>query len=284
MSIQLLSGGSAHPGRLLAAPGGKRLFYGQISNDCIFIGADLSPAYVGNLGKIFSQGRGAFSNDISFGGPANLLSTGLAGTKAVISNFLDVFVGAVACAGGPVAWGITGMTLAVTAGNIKKNYKTYSDGLEAIYYYMIYCSTLTPTLTKFLLGPLIFDAIWDKAKAKGLSKLTGAVPGPDIGGYLLGVGLDALGEKQVETRLKAISKLMKDVLVKVALHQQEHYTETLSNEQVHLLAKHHIVNELSPIGLAPKQADAETIIREVAANCFKVRKPLSDIAKTLDLL
>lgn len=268
---------------MLAAPGGMRLFYGTAVDQCIFISADRSPAYIGKLGKVYMQTRFSFAEDISVGGVGSQLATNLAGTQAVIKNFLDVFMGAVSCAGGPVAWAVTGMNAAVTIGKIKREFSTYSKGMESLYYYMRYCSTRTPQLTQSVLSPLIFDTLTKKLQGKGVDLLTGALPGPKVAGKLTGVLIGAFGEDQVAVRLKAISDLMKEVLVKVALHQEDHSGETLSQEQVAGLAKH-VIKQLKPAGLPPAPADAETIVREVAANCFHVRKPLSDIAAALDTL
>ena len=281
--VQIKSGGWAESGMFLPAPGGKRLFYGTAGDYCLFVGADTSPASIGKLGRVYMQTRFSFAEDISVGGVAAQLAVGLAGTKATITNFLNLFMGAVSCAGGPVAWGITGMNVAVTLGKVKQEFSTYSKGIEAIYEYMRYYATTTPQLTITVLEPLVYDILRAKVQGKGIDLLSAAVPGPKVAGKLTGVFLAACGEDMVGTRLKAISNLMKEVLVKVAVHQQEHINEKLTAEQVTGLGKH-VIKQLAPAGVVPLQTTAEAIVKEVAANCFKVRKPLSDIAAALDAL
>ncbi|MCX6625513.1 MAG: hypothetical protein NTY38_31520 [Acidobacteria bacterium] len=282
-TIQTTSNGYAEAGMFLPAPGGRRLFYGTAGEYCLFVGADTSPAGIGKLGRIYMQTRFSFAEHMLVGGVAAQLATSLAGTQATIKNFLNLFLGAVSCASGPVAWGITGMNVAVTAGKIKQEFHTYSKGIEAIYEYMRYYSGLTPNLTQAVLGPLGYNVLSKNVKGKAMDLLTGALPGPKVAGKLTGVFLAACGENQVDTRLKAISNLMKEVLVKVAVHQQEHMNEKLSAQQVSGLAKH-VITQLTPAGLVSGQSTAEKIVVEVAANCFKVRQPLSDIAAALDAL
>ena len=58
----------------------------------------------------------------------------LAASKKVIEEFMDLFMGVLSVAGGPVAMGITGMNLLVSSGKIVRNYDTYKKAIEVILY------------------------------------------------------------------------------------------------------------------------------------------------------
>lgn len=281
-SVQTLSGGVAEAGKIYAAPDGKRFYYNNVGDYSLYVLVDEWMPQ-GNLGKAYIQKRSDFASDVSVGGTAADISNRLKATQAVIKSFLELYMGVLSCAGGPLAFAITGMKVVVTAGHIKQNYKTYQKGIEALYYYMAYCNTKTPTLSISVFDQLLWASVRNRLSSKSKDLLSGAIPGPKISGKIAGVFLGAVGEDQVQLRLKAINGLIKEVLVKVAKHQQDHYGQKLSPEQVSQLAKH-VNKQLALCKASVSQSTAEQIIREVAENCFHVRKPLADIADALTVL
>jgi len=118
------------------------------------------------------------------------------------------------------------------------------------------------------------------------SALLNAVPGPKVAGKIAGVFLGKLGEENLKKRLKVVNKLFKEVLIKVAEHSSKNYPEKLSEDQVKLLAEHHVVkiiNEGSYVSYID-QAAAEKIVRETSAACLGLKRPLTELSAALDKL
>src|SRR5690606_27102415 len=83
------------------------------------------------VGRVYEQDTWSFGMDASVGATSAIVAKKLAATKSVISDFLDIYLGCMAVAGGPVAWSITGMQIVVAGGKIKRNYDLYVSALEA---------------------------------------------------------------------------------------------------------------------------------------------------------
>ena len=58
---------------------------------------------------------------------------------------MDLFMGVLSVAGGPVAMGITGMNLLVSSGKIVRNYDTYKKAIEVILYNRSFIEKNAPT-------------------------------------------------------------------------------------------------------------------------------------------
>jgi hypothetical protein len=221
-------------------------------------------------GRYFRQSMVGFSNAVGVGGVAGDVIRRTAATQAVIKNFLDVYLGALACAGGPLAWSITGMNVLVTTGQVIRDYRTYEDALVAILSCRKELKEHLRTLYDEVFYTLLIGTIEQKLKSKGKEALADAVKGPKLAGKLVGVLLGAVGEDRMKERFKAVKELCTKVFVKVAQHSMEKGrglgTVTISEEQADLLAKHHILpifNETS-LGNMPLSVGAQ-IAREVSA-------------------
>ena len=114
-------------------------------------------------GKMYCQSMKSFQYDVGLYGPLAETGRRLQGTQEVIKNFLDVFTGIVATAGGPVARGIAGMNLAVTAGKIKQEYSSYEKVMDTILYDHDFFFYTLPAFTSTVLGEYLAGVLQDRA-------------------------------------------------------------------------------------------------------------------------
>jgi hypothetical protein len=282
-AVQLRPHGAAEAGNIYQGPDGDRFYYGNHGDYAIYVLVRPNMYSAGRLGKFFMQKRDYFSEDLTKGGTAAGIARRLSGSKAVIEGFMDVFMGVLSCAGGPVAMGITGMNILVATGNITKNFDVYKKAIEVLLYNRQFIESNAKTFynvvyLEFLVG-FLEKALVGKAK----DTLINAVPGPKVAGKIVGVFLGKIGEDRLKVRLKLINKLFKDVFIKVADHASKNYPNKLTNEQVSDLAKHYVVKILNePWILEIDQSIAEKMIREVVDNCLGLQGPLKKISAALD--
>lgn len=235
-----------------------------------------------SVGKIYYQSMKSFQYDVGLYGPLAEAGRRLQGSKEVIKNFLDVFTGIVATAGGPVAWGIAGMNLAVTAGKIKQEYSSYSKVMEIILYHHDFFFHKIPAFTATVLGEYLAGVLQDRAINFGKGVAAKSIPG--AGGKIAGVILGQIGEARTSNRLKALSRLLKEVLIKVAIRQSEIYPQKLTEDQINGLAIHVKKNLCDLTDFPMKDIVRKEIIREVGANPLSLAPRFQAIATAIDTL
>jgi hypothetical protein len=281
-TVDLQPHGFAEAGKIYSGPDGDRFYYGNYGNDCIYVLVRPNMNSAGKLGKLFMQNRFSFADDIGMGGAAAEVSKRLTGSKAVIEGFMDVFMGVLSCAGGPVAMGITGMNILVATGNITKNFDVYKKAIEVLLYNRQFIEKNARQLYYVVFGESGIGGLEKMLTGRAKEALLDAVPGPKVAGKVLGVFLGKIGEDRFKVRLKMINKLFKDVLIKVADHASQNYPNKLSNQQVSDLGKH-VVKILNEPGLIIfPQSTGEDIIREVVDSCLGLQGPLKKISAALD--
>ena len=221
--------------------------------------------------------------DVSVGGTSNLLAKSLSGTKEVISNFLDIFIGCVSVAGGPVGWSILGMNVVVAGGKIKQNYAEYDSALEAFVGDDMALRKLMPIFYDHMFVQLFLSRIEADLTGKAKEMATGALIKNKAVANLVGVFVGKVGEDAMKKMLTGINKIIKEVLLPIADHVIT--KGQISTEQVHQLVTHHLIPEFGKLSRVPMREDrAKEIIRETQANSQAVKARLHKIAKALDAL
>lgn len=229
------------------------------------------------------QSNSGYRSDVDVGGVAYHVNLNLAASKTVISNFLDIFMGCVAVAGGPLAYSITGMNLLVAGGKLKRNYALYTEALEAFVSDDMELRKLMPTFYDHMYAELFLGRIEADLKDKAKDLIKGAIPAPKAVKGLIGVFLGKVGEDPMKRMLEGIRGIIVDVLLKVIDHVGS--GKPLGNEQVQQLATHHIVPMYAKLSqVAMRQDRAEAIIREAAGNAARIKPRLVKIAKAVEAL
>lgn len=283
-TVDLQPHGYAEAGKIYPGPDGDRFYYGNYGDDCIYVLVRANMNSVGKLGKFFRQNRFSFATDLSEGGPAAEVTRRLTGSKAVIEGFMDVFMGVLSCAGGPVAMGITGMNILVATGNITKNFDVYKKAIEVLLYNRKFIEQNARQLYYVVFGEVGIGGLEKFLTGRAQDALLNALPGPKVAGKVLGVFLGKIGEDKLKVRLQMINKLFKDVLIKVANHASQNYPNKLSKQQVSDLANH-VVSTINESGLIKFPHDTgESIIREVVDNCLGLQNPLKKMSAALDII
>lgn len=277
--------GIVEPGMIIPSIDGKRLIYGTALPDVIYIQVGISVSKLKKLGGIYAQPVSSFRWDVGVGGVSGGVAQRTSGSKAVIKNFLDVFVGAVGCASGPVGWAVTGMNLLVAGGKIKQNYSIYRDAMEALVDNKLYFRQNMKIFYETILGELFFGRMEEELMGRAKEYLSDAVPGPKVAGKLVGVALAQIGENHLHQRLGTVKKMIDDVLLKVADHVIAK-NEQLSQEQVQSLATHHLKPLLDKTGavINAPMSRAEAIIRETGQNAAFARPRLKKISTAIGAL
>jgi len=281
-NVQLPAGGIAEPGMLLFGPEGRRMLYGTAYDEVIFIRADTTGVRMASAGKIYHQSLKSFQYDVGLYGPLAETGRSLQGTKEVIKNFLDVFTGILATAGGPLAWGIAGMNLAVTAGKIKREYSSYANVMDTILYQHEFFLNTLPAFTSTVLGEYLGGVLQDRAINYGKGVVAKAIPG--AGGRIAGVILGQVGEARTTNRLKALSKPLKEVLIPIAIRQSEIYPQKLTAEQITGLAAHIRKNLCDVTDFPIKEIIRQEIVREVGAHPLSLAPRFKAIAAAIDAI
>ncbi|MEO8648797.1 MAG: hypothetical protein ABI539_06490 [Acidobacteriota bacterium] len=283
-SVAVRGGLWAEAGKIYPGPDGHRFFYGVYEPSCIYVLVKANAGHEHKLGKFFQQDKAWFAEDISRHGFEGEMHLGA--SKNVIEGFMDIFMGCAAAAGGPLAMGITGMNLVVSMGKVKQNYDTYKKAIEVLLYNRKFIEDNCKKLYAVVIVELCFGELEKVFGNQAKDALLNAVPGPKVAGKILGVFLGKMGEDRLALRLKAINKLFKKVLIKVADHAARIYPDKLDPAQVEQLAFHHVIPDLTGPALIPylDQETAETIVREVVDACLGMQGPLKRMSAALDVM
>lgn len=294
-TLQVEGGGYLESGSFLKAVDGERYYYGNAGDYAIYLQTRTNeriPAYY--QGRFFLQKKYGFVEDVHYGGYASEGLRRTSATQSVLKSFLDIYMGALACAGGPLAWSITGMNLFVMTGQVVQNYRKYEDALVSLLSSRKTIRDRMPTLYRTVLWELYFSVLESKLVGKSKDILADAIPGPKVAGKLVGVLLGAMGEDGLSSCLKAMKELLNEVLVKVASHAMEHNQSlgstklVLSEEQIALLAEKHILRILKQVNrplpvVLPRLDEAKEIVRETVRN-WNLRTDFKRMADGLDAL
>lgn len=292
MSIANPRIGVIEPGMRLPSIDGERFFHASVGG--MYEGAvyyqqlETVPGKEHLRGRFFTQTKIGFANDVGEGGIAGGVIKRTTGTKEVIKNFLDVYLGALACAGGPLAWAITGMNVLVTTGQVIRDYRIYEDALVAILSSREQMEKHLPTLYDEVFYTLLIGTIMQKLKSKGKDALADAVKGPKLAGKLVGVLLGAVGEDLMKVRFTAVKNLCNDVFVKVAQFHMEKGTKLggnpISEEQADLLAKHHILPKFNAAGVATMGLSTGAQIAREVSSWWNMKSTYVKVAAALEKL
>lgn len=276
-AVQIPGGGWAQAGKWYKAPDGERLFYTTAGADVVFILTEPSALHAWKKGRVYAQSRSAFVSDITLGGMAAEVARLTAPTKKVMKDWLDLYMGCMACMGGPAGWAIKGFQAAVSLGGVVKDFDVYKKGVEALLYNESWFRQKTPVLYKKVLDNLLYSKVASyisgRVQEKILEKSLGKTAGP-----LVGVFVSKLGEDAFKLRLKAVNSLFVEVLIKIAEHMYNTPGAKLSKEQIEALGKH-VRKQLECVACPLSKSDSETIVTEVAEG--HVRTALKDISAAL---
>ena len=282
--VDIRSGYIQQSGQTFSAIDGSRLLmYATPFGDVYYMQVDTLPNETWKKGQYFVQSFNGYRQAVDVGGVAYHANLNLAGTKSVLSDFLDIYMGCLAVAGGPLAWSITGMNLLVMGGKIKRNYALYVEALEAFVSNDMELRKLMPTFYDHMYVELFLGRIEADLKDKAKDLVKGAIPAPKAVKGLIGVFLGKVGEDPMKRMLGGIRGIIVDVLFKVMDHVGS--GKPLSNEQVKQLAHHHIVPMYAKLSqVAMRQDRAEAIIREAAGNAARIRPRLVKIVNAVEAL
>lgn len=290
-ALPLPSGGYAEAGTVYPSVDGSRLLTHVIGLQAFFVQTEDNSKQPWKVGRLYQQQTGSFGMDVTVGAVASALKTKLAGTKATISNFMDIYMGCLAVAGGPVAWGITGMQLVVAGGQIRQNYVKYEEALEAFVGGDMILQRQMPVFfdhmfVELYLGRIEAD-LTGKAKEVAAGFIAKRVVKSEAAEKVLsgtiGVFLGKVGEDAMKRTLKGISSIIREVLLKVIEHKLS--GKPLTEDQVELLAKHHLVPMYDKLSRVAMRMDrARAIVREAYDNAATVKPRLEKIAKAVDAL
>src|SRR5690606_17310548 len=92
-SLPLPGGGYAEAGTIYPAVDGARLLTHVIGLQAFYVQTEDNTNQAWKVGRLYQQPTGSFGMDITIGAVASDLSKRLAGTKATISNFMDIYLG-----------------------------------------------------------------------------------------------------------------------------------------------------------------------------------------------
>ncbi|MEJ7846878.1 MAG: hypothetical protein WKF92_02190 [Pyrinomonadaceae bacterium] len=282
-SLPTVSQGKAEAGTVYPSIDGRRLLTHVIGLQAWYIQTEVSTNEIWKVGRLYRQDSWSFGMDVSVGGTSNLLAKSLSGTKEVITNFLDIFIGCVSVAGGPVAWSILGMNILVAGGKIKQNYQLYNDALEAFVGDDMALRKMMPTFYDHMFVQLFLSRIESDLTGKAKEMATGIVIKNKAVANLVGVFIGKVGEDAMKKMLTGIHKIIKEVLLPIADHVIS--KGQISTEQVNQLVTHHLIPEFGILSRVPMRDDrAKEIIRETQTNPQAVKTRLQKIAKALNAL
>lgn len=284
-SVTIRLGYTQMAGQVFSAIDGARLLlYATPFGDVYYAQVGEKGVIPINRGKFFVQAYDAYRTDVNQGGVAYHVNINLAGSKNVISNFLDLFMGCVAVAGGPLAFAITGMNVLVAGGKLKRNYALYTEALEAFVSDNMELQRLMPTLFDHMYVGLFLNRIEADLQGKAKDLVKGAIPAPKAVKALIGVFLGKVGEDPMKKMLDGIREIIIEVLLMIIEHVESN-KPALTAEQVQKLATHHIVDRFKKFSQVPvPQIRAEAIIREAVTNGRLAKPRLLKIAKAIQAL
>jgi hypothetical protein len=100
---------------------------------------------------------------------------------------------------------------------------------------------------------------------------------------LIGVFIGKIGEEPMKRMLEGMSKIIRDVVLKVADHVISNGPNSLTEAQIEQLCTHHLVPMYSSLSRVPLRMDrAKEILRETARNAAAAKTRLQKIAKAVD--
>jgi hypothetical protein len=281
-TVQTYSNGLAEAGKIYPAWDGDRFYYANTYNDCYYILVKAKKEYIGYEGKVFAQDRASFGGDINYG---CLTTINWAANKKVIEEFMDLFMGVLSVASGPVAMGITGMNLLVSTGKIVRNYDTYKKAIEVILYNRSFIEKNAPNFYGTVFAELALCQLEKTLTEKGKELLLKAVPGPKPAAKVVGVFLGKVREDGMKSRLDTLNKLLADVLIEVVDHGAKTWPKKITDQQVADLVKYY-VNPILTLGQVKvpnfDEKIAKAIVREIADNSLGLQGPFKKIKAALD--
>jgi len=283
-------GAHAQAGQFWASIDGERFFHSSAGDYIYYLQTKAVPGKGSAVGKFFAQHKTGFKYDITQGGTASGVSRLTAGSKAVITTFMDVFIGTVALAGGPVGWGIMGMNAIVLGGKVVRNYTVYEDAMVAILAARKEMRDKMPVFYRTVLWELYFGIVEQQLVGRSKDILSEAIPGPKVAGKLVGAILGAMGEDKFQVRLKTLKELFSEVMEKVAQHAMDANQAigakkiVLSDEQVKKLAALHVKRILKKTNIVmPTDAEMEEIVRE-AARQWNMRSTYKKMSAAIEVI
>lgn len=255
------NGAVAEPGMFFAVKGGARLMYAKVGGEVLYVHL-VGDGLVKQWGGVWSQGMTDFANDTRIGSPSAQVAKNLAATQSVIKSWLGGFTTAVSCVGGPVAWGVFGMNVAITTGQVWRNWKAVEDGMV----HLLVFEEETRKMKNFH-DMLVATALFDLAEAGAWKVCTDLLEGyaskryrlGKVAAKLTGAAVGAVGGAVFESRLKVVGTLLEEVFLPVADHllNSAEANPRLSKEQIEQLAFYHVHPRLTQIrkGRAPFSLD-----------------------------
>lgn len=264
--------------------GSRLLLNAAIFGDVYYMQVGEKGVIPHHRGRVFVQSYDAYRQDVDAGGVAYHVNLNLAGSKAVISNFLDIFMGCLAVAGGPVALAITGMNVLVAGGKLKRNYALYTEALQAFVSDDMELRRLMPVFYDHMYAELFLGRIEADLKDKAKDLVKASIPAPKAVKGLIGVFLGKVGEDPLKRMLEGIRGIIVDVLIK-SIDRVAETGQPLAADQIQKLASYHIVPMYGKLSqVAMRQDRAEAIMREATSNGAKVKPRLLKIAKAIEAL
>jgi hypothetical protein len=260
-AIPLRTSGRVEAGMILPSPTGNRYFYGTAGDDCLFVHVGGPLGRGGDWGKLYSQPRPGFVEDVSRGRTPTARPD-----RPAVRTFLDVYLGVLRATNGPRAWALTNMAALVKAGHVVPNYLPYLRGAEALLSNRATFEKYLPTFDRQVLTE------WFWGNTEGV---------PPSAGRAVGMWIGRIGEGPLRKRFTAVGGALRVVLAKVADHVADRHT-TLDDRQADQLAGH-VETQLAAGGaVVPYRADSLRIIREVAGQAYAVRGAIRQTAALLD--
>lgn len=272
--------GAAENGKTFAAPDGDRFIYCIAGGSVLYLQLSTAKGHEWRRGRFFTQGAQWFKSDVTQGAVGQKVAEMTAGTKSVMQAWLDLYMGAMACAGGPTGWAIKGFSGLITAGKVYQNYAVYKKAIEVLLYNQEIFRTRTPNLYGYVLAEVIYGHLKNMLTGKVKEKVAEGLAGP-VAGKFVGVFMEKIGEDQFKLALTTISSLFREVLIKVAQHTYDNPTAKLSESQIELLGNH-VNKQLKPLGRVLPRSITDKIITEAAYG--NIRSSLIKLADAADAL
>ncbi len=277
------SQGIAEAGTVYPSIDGSRLLTHVVELNAYYIQTDDNTNQPWKIGRVFKQNAGSFGMDISVGGTSAIVAKKLAATKSVISNFIDIYLGCMAVAGGPVAWAVTGMQVVVAGGKIKQNYDLYCRALEAFVDDDMALRKMMPVFYDHMFVELFLGRIEADLTGKVKEMAVKGIVKNKAVAQLVGVFIGKIGEDAMTRTLKGMSKIIREVLLKVIDHCIQ--GKPLSEDQIEKLSHHHLIPMYGNLSRVPLRMDrSKEVLRECARHASAVRPRLEKIAKAIDAL
>lgn len=279
-SVALRPWGQADNGKTYPAPDGDRFLYCVAGGDALYLLINPAKGHEWKRGRMFVQSSQWFSEDVTKGGTAAKVSEMTAATKRIMQDWLDLYMGSMACVGGPAGWAVKGLQGMVTAGKIYQNFDVYKKAVEVLLYNQGIFKDRCPNLYGYVLAELLYGHLKNMMTGKIKEKVANGLAGP-VAGKFVGVFMEKIGENQFKLALSTINSLFKEVLIKIAQHTYDNPSAKLSQTQIEQLGDH-VNKQLKPLGRKLLPSITERIVTEAAyAN---IRRSMIDLSKAIEVL